>query len=256
MCDSLFTAIMVAIIGALFTFFLSLLYLWYIKPYMDNKEKIKDEDIKDISNILKELNKASIETVGFSIQIKKKEGNMSICFTEQELEKIEYALKSLKKPHHTLLEVWNHLNNPKKNININYQNLEKIISNKISTKNEKHRKQLLKATEHLSNILLKKTIKNITPDRLSRAEHMGNIQMRYNNEVIDDFHNDVFEKYEIEKFLSELIDSAGIKKELEEIKGNKKKMNECFNNFKYNIYELSSLSKNKLKKRIKIRKIK
>ena len=174
----------------------------------------------------------------------------------EELEKIDYALKSLKKSRHTLLEVWNHLNNPKKNININYESLEKIISNKISTEDEELRKKILKATGHLSDILLEETIENINPDKLSRTKHMGNSQMRYNNKVIDDFRKDIFEKYEIEKFLSELITDMEIKKELKEIKGKKEKIDRCFNNFKANIQELSSLSKNKLKKRIKIRKIK
>jgi hypothetical protein len=220
----------------------------YLESIMKDRRKIEDEEIYEIVNILEELQNASIETVGFSIQILKKEGALATDYKEPE--KIGYALKRLKKPYHTHLKAWNHLNHLIEEINIGYQSLKNVISTKISTKNKEHRKKILNATRYLSDILLEEPIENIHPDKVSRTKHMGNFQIRYNGKVVDSFRPDLFETYKIEKFLTEIITDADVKKKLKIIKEKRGKIDTRFQNFKNNLRELLSLSKNKLKKKI------
>lgn len=210
-------------------------YLQMITPTRIEKIGDKKKILEEILKTLREWNSVYPSIGRFKISFLKRDGGISIDFNYKNVEEIFQYLKK----YPAITTTWEVSKKLTKDINRIFINLKKKISDRIHA-SEKDKKKILEASGELLKIILKKPIEDCNSDKLGETIHMDKIQFIYDDEVIDDFLPNIVKKYEIKKFLSEIIDDE-IKAKLKEIYTKKELIDGYFVTLKKNLEELLSL---------------
>lgn len=222
-------------------------YLQIITPMRIEKLGDKKKILEGMLETLRDWNRVQPIIGRFKISFLKRDGDIFIDFNSKKVEEISEYLKK----YPAITTTWEVSKELKEGINEIFINLKKEISEKIHASKE-DKKKILEASGELLMIIIKKPIEDCNSDKLGETTHMGKIQFRYDDEVIDDFTSNIVKKYEIKKFLSEIIDDNKIKSKLKEIYTKKELIDGYFVTHKENLEKLLSLHTWRLIKSLRI----